>query len=320
MKKFTLFLIAVAFSISMFGQSYNNKAVVQVLEPQTFYLNGQIKATISGKNQTDYIIKLPKNTKQWYYSFSTSKEETPQLATNATNLLSQIAKFIANPALQGAAIASQIMTSVGTGVCDIYLINEENITNFRNKKPFQSEKIGSRENYKDGSVMIPVNKKDNSDLYLCFRNPSQRNGVWITFEAVAIIEEDYNGEKAIIPVSENSIKAKTYGDMGRCEYEKDNYDKAMDLYLKALDIAKSDEKYDVSWIYENIGLLNLINKDINSSIDNYSKAISLLSNTNYKYYKSQIKAYKKDLKKLKKKHKELEGIDTIMSMLESNQK
>ena len=145
------------------------------------------------------------------------------------------------------------------------------------------------------------------------------------FENINIFEKikldlNINGEKTIIPVSENSIKAKTYGDMGRNEYEKDNYDKAMELYLKALDFAKNDVSYDVSWIYRNIGLLNLINKDINSSIDNYSKAISLLSNTNYKYYKSQIKSYKKDLKKLKKKHKDLEGIDTIMSMLESNQK
>jgi tetratricopeptide (TPR) repeat protein len=282
------------------------RKAVQVMTPQTFYLNGGTRATFGGKSRTWFNIQLPPNTVEWYYSFSTSKNEN---STTSIGLLSQLANLIDPSGLTSIATSS-IFTPTGAGVCDIYLMDRKNADAFMEKVDnfggsYSYFVTGSRENFKDGTIQI--NDIKSGILCLGFKNPSASEGIFITFEVVAIVEET-----KLVQKSEREQKAETFGTLGWRAYEKGEYDKCIELSKKALEFNP-----DMGWVHNNIGLVLLIKGDYISAIDSYSNAILLFKKTDRpKYYFNEAI---KDLNNLIGKHGQVEGVTDILEMLKTEQ-
>ena len=275
------------------------------MTPQTFYLNGGTKATFGGKSRTWFNIPLPKNTVEWYYSFTTTKNEN---SSSTIGLLSQLTRLY-DPTGMTAIATNAILTPSGAGVCDIYLMDRANSDKFTDKVDnwggtYSYKVNGSRENYKNGTVQI----KDilSGNWCLGFKNPSATEGISITFEVVAIIEET-----KIIEKTETETKAEMFGGIGWKAYEKGEYDKCIELSKKALELNPN-----LGWVHNNIGLVHLIKGDYISAIDSYSKAITLFkkSDNPSHWFNEAIK----DLKALISKHGQLEGANDILEMLQNN--
>jgi tetratricopeptide (TPR) repeat protein len=165
------------------------RKVVQIMPEQTFYLNGGMRATFGGKSRTFYKIDLPKNTVEWYYTFSTSEGQTP--SPSSLNLVPQLTRLV-DPSGMTALAASAVMTPTGSNTCDIYLMNRQNADAFLEKVDNLGGKYyytlsGSRENYRSGTVQV----KDATygTYFLGFKNPSASTGITVAFEVAAVVEE-----------------------------------------------------------------------------------------------------------------------------------
>lgn len=298
-----LFLTLLSFSVN--GQTVQKeRKLVQVMTPQTFYLNSGSRATFGGKSRTWFNIPLPQNTVEWYYSFTTTKREN---STAATGLLSQLTRLY-DPTGMTAIAANAILTPSGAGVCDIYLMDKANCDKFMDKvdnwrASFLYKMNGSRENYKNGTVQIKDILAGN--WCLGFKNPSAREGVSITFEVVAIVEET-----KIIEKTEAEIRAEMFGSLGRIAYEKGEYDKCLELSKRALELNPN-----FGWVHNNTGLVYLIKGDYMSAIDSYSTAITLFKKSDDP--KHGFNESVKDLDALIAKHGPLEGADDIAEMLKN---
>ncbi len=221
MKQILTILFLALLTVSTNGQTVQKvRKVVQVMTPQTFYLNGGARASMGGKSRTWFNISLPQNTVEWYYSFSTTKGES---STATIGLLSQLTKLY-DPTGMTAIATNAIFTPTGAGVCDIYLMNRKNADAFLEKVDnwggsFSYQVSGSRQNYKNGTVQ--VRDITSGNWCLGFKNPSSTEGLSITFEVVAIVEETETN------LSEWSTETKT---------------KLFDNYKKNLIANKVDEK------------------------------------------------------------------------------
>lgn len=275
---------------------------VQIITPQTFYLNGGLRATFGGKSRTSFYLKLPPNTVEWYYSFTTSRNENDN---NSIDLVSQLTNLIDPTGLTSLATSS-ILTPTGAGVCDIYLMDRANSDAFLQKVDNNGETYyynvqGSRQNGKDGTVEIDDITDDG--LYLGFKNPSASEGINITFEAVAIVQK-----VVIIEKSQDEQRAELFGNLAWKAYEKGEYEKAMQLNAKALEINKN-----MGWVHNNIGLIQLLTNDYISAIESYSTAITQFKNSkNPSYFFSMAI---KDLNALISMHGNVEGAQDILELL-----
>ncbi len=165
------------------------RKVVQVMPEQTFYLNGGMRAAFGGKSRTYYKVDLPKNTVEWYYTFSTL--ESQNSGVHSLKLASQLTRLV-DPTGMTAIAVSAIMSPTGSSSCDIYLMDRQNADAFVNKVDnnggtYTYTISGSRQNYRNGVVQV----KDATfgTYYLGFKNPSSSTGIDISFEVAAIVEE-----------------------------------------------------------------------------------------------------------------------------------
>jgi len=305
MKQILAILFLAFLTVTTNGQTVQKeRKAVQVMTPQTFYLNGGTKATFGGKSRTWFNISLPANTVEWYYSFTTTKNEN---SSSTIGLLSQLTRLY-DPTGMTAIATNAILTPSGAGVCDIYLMDRANSDKFMEKVDnwggsYSYKVNGSRENYKNGTVQI----KDilSGNWCLGFKNPSASEGISITFEVVAIVEET-----KIIEKTESETKAEMFGGLGWKAYEKGEYDKCLELSKKAIELNPN-----LGWVHNNIGLVYLIKGDYISAIDSYSTAITLFkkSDNPSHWFNESIK----DLKALIAKHGQLEGANDILEMLQN---
>lgn len=157
------------------------------IQNEKFYLNSTSNALLKGgKNRIILPVNLPKNTLEWYYVFSASREETDINNTlSSFNLASQITKFIKeDQSIQNAV--SNLSPPPGANICDIYVINDtDNAEFFKEKEAFESSLDGSRENFKSGIVKVSGNTKS----YLGIRNPDNLYGIHIAIEIIAVVEK-----------------------------------------------------------------------------------------------------------------------------------
>lgn len=305
MKQILTIILLAVLTVSVNGQSVQKeKKAVQVMTPQTFYLNGGTRATFGGKSRTWFNIQLPKNTVEWYYSFTTTKGENSKATIG---LLSQLTRLY-DPTGMTAIATNAILTPSGAGVCDIYLMDRVNCDKFMAKvdnwgSTYTYRVNGSRENYKNGTVQI----KDilSESWCLGFKNPSATEGISITFEVVAIVEET-----KIIEKTETETKAEMFGGLGWKAYEKGEYDKCLELSKKALELNPN-----LGWVYNNIGLVHLVKGDYISAIESYSTAITLFKKSDNPTY--WFNEAVKDLNALIAKHGQLENAKDILEMLQN---
>lgn len=192
MKKIVLSIFTFFLLINCFAQTYSTKYnVVKLQETQDFYLNSG--GRLGGKQRTTFKIDLPQNTIMWYYSFTTTPNENQ---IQSTNLFDQLSKIVSSPAIQIGKIATEtLFRPTGSGVIDIYLTDVQGNRDFMATDVFNSWKYtkpnnfqeGSRENTKQG--VVKIDDVQQGTVYLCFRNPSMNTGINITFEVVAIVQE-----------------------------------------------------------------------------------------------------------------------------------
>lgn len=298
--------ICLLFSIAGFGQTITKeRRALQIMAPQNIYLNGGNNATFAGgKSRTWVAVNLPPNTVEWYYSFSTTPGESPAAAID---LFSQLTRFI-DPTGNTAILTSMILTPSGTAYCDAQLMDRKNADAFTQKVDnwggsYRYFPSGSRDNYKHGTVQI----KDITSGNWClgFRNPSLTQGISITFEIVAIVEET-----KIIQKNETEERAQMLGTLGWKSYQKGDYDKCLELSNKALALDPT-----LCWVNSNIGLVQLLKNDYASAIDSYAKAIvGYKKSTNPK---ANFNESIKDLQNLILFHGAVDGSMEILGLLES---
>jgi len=304
-KKITFLILASLVTFCVSGQTVvQERKTVHVLAPETFYLNGGNMATFGGgKSRVWYDIKLPKNTVEWYYTFTTSKGQDP---APSINLFSQLTRM-ADPSGFTAIATKAIMTPTGAAVCDLYLMDRPNCDKFMEK----ADNWGGTYTYwVDGSRLnlmqatVPVKDHVAGNICLGFKNPSATQGITVKFEVVAIIEETVVKEK-----SESETKAEMFAELGWKAYEKGDYNKCIELSKKALELNPQ-----LGWVNNNIGLVHLIKNDYISAIDSYGSAIAFFQkdkqNTNLWFTEAL-----KDLNNLITKHGPLQGTQDIKDIL-----
>ncbi|MDR0830010.1 MAG: tetratricopeptide repeat protein [Prevotellaceae bacterium] len=286
-KNFTILCLTLIIFTSNGQTIQKERKVVQVLPPATFTLNSEGRATLGiGNNITDIKIKLPPNTVEWCYVFQTLKDEN----NIKTKLFDQIMSM--DLRLELANMTLKAVAGNG-GTCNVYLIDAN------------GKKYKQQTNY--SSAIVKITDLTSNNLYLRFHNENSYNKVIVAYEVVAIVEETKNFEK-----SDEETKAEMFGGLGWKAYEKGEYDKCLELSLKALEY-----NYNIGWVHSNIGLVYLLKGNYISAIDSYSTAISLYRKTNniqqtQFFFNESIK----DINSLIAKFGKLEGTTEILEMLQ----
>src|SRR5882672_5365176 len=71
-KRHFAFLLYAFIAYGLNAQTY---IATTIIEKRAYYLNGGARASLGGKSRVSIKIDLPKNTRKWYYSFSTTPGE-----------------------------------------------------------------------------------------------------------------------------------------------------------------------------------------------------------------------------------------------------
>lgn len=198
MKRIVLVFIALSFCLSMtFAQVYETvEEVVPVLKQQTFYLNSSTR--IGGKPRNAIKVTLPENTQEWYYVFTTSKREN---SGEELKLYKQVVDFVGKGLLKtnvvgmATSAAYRIVRPTGAGVVDVYLTDaagrdqffETSWNIYSYEQPETIIEDGSRTNTRDATLVIQPS--DSREAYICFKNPSSIEGIYVTLEAVALVSK-----------------------------------------------------------------------------------------------------------------------------------
>lgn len=308
------FTIVLLFSVLLSESQTIKKErkLVQVISPQTYYLNGGTRATFGGKSRTMLKIDLPKNTFEWFYSFSTNKGQNSK---SQLNLFGELTR-IYDPSGLTAIATNKLISPTGANVCDVYLMNRKNADAFMEKidnlgGTYNYYLTGSRENFRNGIVQI----KDNlsNDLFLGFKNPSLSEGISVTVEVVAIIEEitveeitwNYDNKEQVIKellevYNKQNVELSVAKQLANCMTDKLFFEKTFREYseftneqkvtyysllqndcAKSLGLIKSESE-EKGFMYGNLGWKSYINGDIDKAIEwslkalNYDKSLGFV--------------------------------------------
>ncbi len=161
---------------------------VSLAGPEEYYINGGLNAAFGGSSRVIVPVTLPKNTVEWYYTFSAirSKEDIAKIK-GSMKLLSNLTRII--DVSGGSAIALNLLAAPpGGDVCDVYLLDRQNTSLFEQKAQFRMYQDGSRENLKQGTIKVA--NKTLPQYFIGIKNPSTSYGISVTVEAVAILLEE----------------------------------------------------------------------------------------------------------------------------------
>ena len=152
-----------------------------------------------GKNRIVLPIHLPKNTQEWYYRFTASRNETDIQKTLQTfSLAGELTTYIKSKNPLKNAVNS-LATPPGADICDIYVFDEKNAKLFKEKEGFDYQLGASRENYKSG--VVAVKNKTNETIFIGLRNTDNLYGIHIAIEVVAIVNTEHRIKEMVrIPV------------------------------------------------------------------------------------------------------------------------
>jgi hypothetical protein len=172
----------------------------QTLQKEQFYLNSRSNAFIKGgKDRIIFPVNLPRNTVEWFYIFTASRNESDIQNTLKTfDLAGSLTTFINQDKSLQNAVAS-LNTPPGADICDIYLLDEQNARLFIEGEDFDYDMSASRENFKSGIIEVPG--QSNNKLFLGINNPDNIYGIHISFEIIAVVKkEELSTKKVNIPV------------------------------------------------------------------------------------------------------------------------
>lgn len=176
---------------------------VAIHEVQDFFINGGLNASfMGGKSRVTIPIKLPKNTTEWYYRFSASRD--PQDIENVKNnfkLIAELTTTLLGLSGTGTIVTEGIFNALaqppGADYCDVYLLTNESRGNFESKDDgnWRFFPDATRQNFKSGNVRVTCCSQ--GQFYLGIKNPSSTNGISVSIEVVALtVTEDYVMEQS----------------------------------------------------------------------------------------------------------------------------
>lgn len=162
---------------------------VNVVPTRDFYLNGEARSTFGTGVQYHVVtVELPENTVEWHYALSTTSNENQQASINLT---SQLARIIDRTGLTSLAINS-LFTPQGRHTCNVFLLADAN-----SGRSFFNGQSNWRHYTKYGAMgiangVISIREKGfftQGTWYIGFKNPTITQGMNITVEVTAIVEE-----------------------------------------------------------------------------------------------------------------------------------
>lgn len=166
----------------------------EILQNEKFYLNSRSNAYVKGgKNRVFFPIYLPENTQEWYYVFSASRNEEDINNTITSFSLASELTGIINEKESLAGSVSKLSTPPGADICDIYVLDQENLKSFSEKEEFEYKIDASRENYKSG--IIQVKEDYGNKVYLGINNPDNLYGIHVGIEVVAVVKKQKEVEE-----------------------------------------------------------------------------------------------------------------------------
>lgn len=123
---FLTFIFVIA-TFNLIAQTYKASTLI---EKRAYYLNGGARAALGGKSRVTIKIDLPKNTKKWFYSFSTTPGED---GTKLLNLGVQVGAALTSGGLTALA-AKSFEVPPGSGSVDVLILRPEYKNAFLNKE------------------------------------------------------------------------------------------------------------------------------------------------------------------------------------------
>jgi tetratricopeptide (TPR) repeat protein len=272
-----------------------NLKPVTLIEQRSYHLNGGINSTFNDQGASRVAIKidLPPNTRKWYYSFSTSADDS---GTKLLNLGLQIAQAASTGGLS-VLTSSAITVPAGSGTIDAYIMplasNNAFLRKDDNKCPiFQDASI---RNVMQAVQTVTTNV--GNSVCLGIKNLSYVNAVNVYVEVVALVG-DANAE---------ADKGTLYGSLGWKAYEKGEFDKCLELSNKALTYNP-----DLGFVKFNIALVHLLQEKA-EALDEYISAIAAIkTDSNPKYL---VNGALQDIRQLKAKRSGLKNLTDIEELL-----
>lgn len=176
---------------------------VSVSPSSKYYINSGRNAILQGgKSRISLPIVLPKNTVEWYYTFSASRNEEVINKTKETfNIAGELSKIVDPTGILNIGI-DLLTKPPGGDVCDIYLLDATNRNSFEAKTEYKCYPEGSRENIMSG--VIQIKKLNFSNLYLGIKNPDSGVGIFVAIEIAAIVLEEEWGLRDVQKTNINS--------------------------------------------------------------------------------------------------------------------
>ena len=290
MKQILLFL-SLIFSLGLRAQSLKT---VTLVEQRTYSLNGGARAAFGGRSREAIRVDLPKNTQKWYYSFTTSPGVD---GTKLLNLGIQLSAVITSGGLS-AMVTSDLKVPSGSSSIDVYVLPVAYKDQFINKEE------GKWQVFQDVSIenatqaVQDVDAKYGSSFYLGLKNPSAMNGINITIEVVAIVEEDS---------SNTTDKGILYGNLGWQAFKNGDLDKSVELSKKALTFSPN-----LCFVKFNIALVHLV-QEKDEAVDDYIDAIADIKND--KTPNQTLRGALQDVLDLEAKNVNLKNLQDIKNLL-----
>ena len=294
MKKVLLLQVLLLLTCNCFSQ---NLKTITLIEQRAYSLNGGARSYMGGVSRATIKIDLPKNTRSWYYSFTTSP------GVDGTKLLKlglQVSATVASVGL--AAAASAIDVPSGSGSVDVIVLPTEYEDAFMNKEDnkWRMYQDVSLQNAKQAVQSIASNY--GNSFYLGLRNPSAMSGINIMIEVVAVVEET---------TTEND-KGVLYGNLAWKAFERGELDRCVELSKKALTYNPN-----LCYVKFNIALVHLI-QEKDEALDDYISAIADLKNDSNP--KNALRGSLQDIRDYKLKSHYLKNLKDVEELLSEENK
>lgn len=169
---------------------------VTLVPTSEFFINSGSNATFNGgKSRISIPVSLPRNTKEWYYIFTASREKADVEKTKAAfNLSGELTNLIDQTGALNFGL-DMLTKPPGGNVCDIYLLDYNNRGLFEAKAAYNYALTGTRQNIKSGIVKVIGGA--GQTWYLGIKNPDDLYGIEVAIEVVAIILEEEWGVRDV---------------------------------------------------------------------------------------------------------------------------
>ncbi|HEY0653530.1 MAG TPA: hypothetical protein VGD65_10390 [Chryseosolibacter sp.] len=172
---------------------------VSVLEPTAHWVHSGSNAFFSGgKSRIVVPVKLPENTVEWFYRFSSSRSQADiENVRQNFQLFGELSKLLLTASGFGLAAnkavdigVDQLAIPPGANICDVYLLTYDDIQNFEAKNDGNWRYVldGSRSNLMSGNVKVTCCTTE--QMYLGIRNPAPMDGINVSIEVIAITAKD----------------------------------------------------------------------------------------------------------------------------------